>query len=101
MDFDVDVFTRWIVSLKPEYVWLGLNSHPDSAPLPEPSEEKLKQLTAALAQHKVLVKGKKLRGYVLPGVLTQELSQRLDSSPQTVYRRQPNGQAELVQATTR
>jgi hypothetical protein len=40
-----------ITSVKPEHVWLGLNSRPASVHLPEPSAEKLvaleKRLTAA------------------------------------------------------
>jgi uncharacterized Fe-S cluster-containing radical SAM superfamily protein len=84
MDFDVDVFSRWIVSLTPEYVWLGFNSRRKQVELSEPSEKKLKQLARVLVQHKIPVKGKELRGFRLPGVLTQELSRRRDSSPQMV-----------------
>ena len=38
MDFDVDVFAERIVRIRPEYVWLGLNSHPATVRLPEPVE---------------------------------------------------------------
>jgi len=34
MDFDTDVFAKWIVQLKPEAVWLGYNSQETAVMLP-------------------------------------------------------------------
>jgi hypothetical protein len=61
MDFDEDVFPKWIVDLKPLYVWLGLNSKP-TPKLPEPSPEKLRKLVEVLVQAGIEVRGKELRG---------------------------------------
>lgn len=68
MDFDVEVFADWIVRIAPEYVWLGLNSHPGTVKLPEPSPEKLREFTGLLIGHGIPVRGKTLRGIPLPGV---------------------------------
>ncbi len=65
MDFDLDVFTGWIRDLGVEYVWLGLNSHPEALALPEPSPEKLKEFTGLLAKAGIEIRSKKLRGLVL------------------------------------
>jgi hypothetical protein len=65
MDFGLDTFTRWIRELHPEYVWLGFNSHP-KVPLPEPSLEKVQAFMALLAKAGIEVRGKELRGLVIP-----------------------------------
>ena len=65
MDFDLEVFAGWIVDLKPEYVWLGLNSQPDKVQLPEPSPEKLRGLVRVLDEAGVEVRFKKTRGMQL------------------------------------
>ena len=62
MDFDQDDFSRWILDLKPEYVWLGYNSRPEQISLPEPSEAKLRTFVKSLVDGKILIKGKDLRG---------------------------------------
>lgn len=62
MDFDEDVFPQWLVELEPEYVWLGLNSRPESVTLPEPSEKKLHTLVKVLKNAGVEIRGKALRG---------------------------------------
>ncbi len=67
LDFDLDVFIRWIVELNPEYVWLGFNSRPKSVKLSEPSEAKVQELADALAGHGIEVRGKTLRGVKLHG----------------------------------
>ena len=36
IDFDVQPFAKWIIKIKPEYVWLGFNSKVKSVSLPEP-----------------------------------------------------------------
>lgn len=74
MDFDLDVFRDWIVSIKPEYVWLGFNSKPNARVLKEkdfaswePPEDKVQQLIYALENAKTDVykhneRTRKLRG---------------------------------------
>lgn len=69
MDFDLDVFSDWIITLRPEYVWLGFNSRPAQVKLPEPSAEKLQLFTRNLLAAGVAVRGKKLRGIPMTGVL--------------------------------
>lgn len=68
MDFDVKTFANWIVRIKPEYVWLGLNSREKRVRLPEPSPDKLREFVEILVRHGIEVRGKKLRGMELPGV---------------------------------
>ena len=62
MDFDVNVFSQWIIDIKPEYVWLGLNSRPSSVSLPEPSAEKLAEFVKILVNAGVQIRPKELRG---------------------------------------
>lgn len=68
MDFDVAEFAEWIIRIRPEYLWLGLNSHEKAVRLPEPTEEKLREFTRILTQNGIKVRGKELRGMKLPGV---------------------------------
>jgi hypothetical protein len=68
LDFDVEEFAERILSIKPEYVWLGLNSRNARLNLPEPSPEKLREFTAILIKNGIPIKGKDLRGIDLPGV---------------------------------
>ena len=65
MDFDVDEFAEWLISLKPEYVWLGYNSRPRSVRLPEPSKEKMLALADRLKKAGIQVRGKELWGLKL------------------------------------
>jgi hypothetical protein len=62
MDFDLDIFVDWMNSIKPEYVWLGLNSRPRQVHLLEPSHEKLLLFLDKLEQRgiKTVVKGERL-----------------------------------------
>ena len=62
MDFDVEVFPRWIADLQPEYVWLGYNSRPAQVQLPEPHPDKLRTLVRTLASAAITVRPKDLRG---------------------------------------
>ncbi len=62
MDFDVDIFAEWIISLRPEYVWLGYNSRPAEARLPEPSAGKLRAFIRMLTKAGVSIRPKDLRG---------------------------------------
>jgi hypothetical protein len=62
MDFDIDVFANMIVDIKPEYVWLGLNSKPESVQLPESSTDKLSAITRLLTEAGIPIRAKDLRG---------------------------------------
>ena len=66
LDFDLKTFFNWIRSIKPEYVWLGFNSKPKSVKLPEPTEAKVQELVNRLLDAGIEVRGKTLRGVVLP-----------------------------------
>ncbi|MFH1833914.1 MAG: hypothetical protein ABH877_02725 [bacterium] len=66
LDFDVEVFPDRLINIKPEYIWLGFNSHPKQVALPEPSEEKIGLLVGRLRSAGIPVRGKDLRGLVLP-----------------------------------
>lgn len=66
IDFDVQPFAKWIINIKPEYVWLGFNSKVKSVSLPEPSKEKVLQFVKILRKHNIKVRGKTLRGIKLP-----------------------------------
>jgi DNA repair photolyase len=65
LDFDLKTFVAWIRSIRPEYVWLGFNSKPESVRLPEPSEEKVQKLASRLRGAGIEVRGKTLRGVKL------------------------------------
>jgi len=56
MDFDADIFTQWLVSLDPEYVWLGFNTRPRSVHLPEPTWSKTQRLIDDLKDQGIVVK---------------------------------------------
>ena len=62
MYFDLEVFSRWIVDLEPEYVWLGYNSRPTKIQLPEPTDAKLRELIKILTNDGVKIRAKDLRG---------------------------------------
>ena len=64
MDFDEDVFLDWLLTIEPEYVWLGLNSRTKQVQLPEPSAGKLKRLVRGLESAGVALKLKEMRGIV-------------------------------------
>jgi len=63
LDFDVDVFSKWIMGIKPEYIWLGYDSK--NCGLIEPPIEKMRELTEILSKNGILVRGKDLRDYRL------------------------------------
>jgi hypothetical protein len=63
MDFDLDIFSEWLIALRPEYVWLGLNSRPKEVQLPEPTEAKLRLLVVRLLDGGIEVRAKDLRGW--------------------------------------
>ena len=60
MDFDLEVFVEWIVSIKPLAVFIGYNSHP-TVPLTEPDMEKTLDLIVALKNKGIRVLTKELR----------------------------------------
>jgi len=66
MDFDVQVFADWLIRLKPEYVWLGYDSGKNG--LPEPTADKLVEFVRLLTKAGLRVKGKTLRGHIIPGI---------------------------------
>ena len=61
MDFDFHRFCDMIEYLRPEYVWVGFNSHPKSVDLPEPSVETVRMFIAALGQGGISVREKDMR----------------------------------------
>lgn len=65
MEFDLEIFLSWIVSLKPEYVWLGFNSRPKQVVMLEPSEDKVRQLIEGIRNQNIKIIGKELRGLLL------------------------------------
>lgn len=69
LDFDLDVYAKWILNIKPEYLWLGLNSHPKAVVMPEPPREKLYKLAEMLIGKGIEVRGKTLRDWDMPGGL--------------------------------
>ncbi len=60
MDFDEDIFYRWILEIRPEGVWIRYNSHP-TLKLPEPSLEKTIALIERLRGNGIAVKEKLIR----------------------------------------
>ena len=48
MDFDLDIFIDWLVSIKPEIVEVGADNYQNG--LPEPSPEKVQALLSALSE---------------------------------------------------
>jgi len=61
MDFDMEIFIEWIVSIKPEYIWIGYNSRPKEVQLPEPTKEKVEQFIKLLENKGIIVKKKEMR----------------------------------------
>jgi hypothetical protein len=62
MNFDVDEFSRWIIDLNPEYIWLGFNSRPNRCSIPEPSREKVVAFAKTLKAAGIEIREKDLRG---------------------------------------
>ena len=61
MDFDLEIFTRWISRLRPEYVWVGFNTKPRQVQLPEPDPAKLRAFMDRLVDEGVEVRKKDMR----------------------------------------
>ena len=82
LDFDLRTFTAWIRRIRPEYVWLGFNSRPESVTLPEPPEEKVQRLADRLMEAGIEVRGKTLRGVALAQREAQDhVLQQAESPP--------------------
>jgi len=62
MDFDLKIFSQWIIDIAPEYVWLGYNSRPRWVELPEPFAEKLREFVRTLSMVGIKIRPKKFRG---------------------------------------
>lgn len=71
LDFDLAIFTKWISIIRPEYLWLGLNSREKRLKLPEPTPKKLFKLAEALINQGIEVRGKTLRDWVMPDGLNR------------------------------
>jgi hypothetical protein len=71
LDFDLEIFSRWILDLAPEYIWIGYNSKPKQVNLPEPSKDKLLEFITILHNNGVKLKGKDLRGLALPWAISE------------------------------
>lgn len=56
MDFDIDILSRWIINIKPEFVNIGADSK--NCHLPEPSADKIQELIKILTENKIVVKKK-------------------------------------------
>ena len=61
LDFDLDIFSDWIETIQPEYIWLGYNSRSKQVDLPEPSDEKLISLISRLKTSGINIREKELR----------------------------------------
>ena len=64
MDFDLAVFSQWLMALKPEYIYLGFNSRPKQVQLPEPSGKTMSELMSVLQDARIPIRAKDLRGLV-------------------------------------
>lgn len=72
MDFDVDEFAALLgvahgySSAANDHIWIGYNTTRHAAPIPEASPEKVAELLARLVDAGLDVRGKELRGLVVP-----------------------------------
>jgi len=56
IDFDLDIFSKWIIDIKPNFVNIGADSK--GCHLPEPPKEKILELIKILTENKIVVKQK-------------------------------------------
>jgi hypothetical protein len=61
MDFDLDIFVQWIMSIKPKAVFIGYNSKPKEVSLPEPPKGKTLELIQTLEEAGIQVLRKEMR----------------------------------------
>ena len=65
MDFDLDQFSKMIISINPNSVFIGYNSHPKKVPLQEPTWDKFRALWKVLRRNGMRVLPKETRrGYI-------------------------------------
>ena len=55
MDFDLEIFSQWLIEANTEYIWLGFNSRPKQVFLNEPSVSKVNELVKLLKENRVQV----------------------------------------------
>lgn len=63
IDFDVDIFSKWIIDIEPNFVNIGADSK--QCNLPEPSPEKIRELIEILTENKIVIKKKSNLGRLL------------------------------------
>lgn len=56
IDFDLDIFSSWIIDIEPNFVNIGADSK--NCHLPEPSKEKILKLVDILRENKITIKRK-------------------------------------------
>ena len=61
LDFDLETFLKWILSIKPKAVFVGYNSRPKAVKLPEPDKKKTWQLIHRLEEKGIQVLKKEMR----------------------------------------
>ena len=61
LDFDLETFLEWILSIKPKAVFIGYNSRPRAVELPEPEKKKTWQLIHSLEEKGIQVLKKEMR----------------------------------------
>lgn len=64
LDFDTDIFVKWITEIKPDFVNIGADSK--NCSLPEPSAKKIKQLIYFLQKGNITIKKKRNLERFLP-----------------------------------
>lgn len=61
LDFDLDIFSKAIIDLRPDWIWLGYDSKPERNHLPEPELKKTLALIDVLERNGIKVHRKKIR----------------------------------------
>jgi len=67
MDFDIDILSKWIIDLKPNFVNIGADSK--RCNLPEPSREKILEFIDRLEANAINIKKKYNLDRLLKGVV--------------------------------
>lgn len=73
MDFDIDVFLDWILSINPVAVFIGYNSRPNPVKLTEPTLPKTIEFINLLKQNDI-------------NVLTKDMKEKSNEFPKMAYR---------------
>lgn len=61
IDFDYDIFLKWIISIKPMAIWIGYNSRPKQVHLIEPTLAKTREFINELRRSGIVVNEKEMR----------------------------------------